>query len=153
MQVTETASEGLKSEFQVVVPAADLVAKADERLNELKGQVRLNGFRQGKVPVSHLKRLYGRSAMAEAIDNAVREANAKIVTDRGFKLARDPEVTLPEDKDAVEQVIAGKSDLAYKVAIEIMPPIELADFKGITLEKQTAQVTDEEVDEAIKRLA
>jgi trigger factor len=153
MQVTETSTEGLKREFQVVVPAADLAAKADERLVALKDQVRINGFRPGKVPVSHLKRLYGRSAMAEAIDNAVREANVKIVTERGFKLARDPEVTLPEDKDAVEQVIAGKSDLAYKVAIEIMPPIELADFKGITLERQTAQVTEEEVDEAIKRLA
>jgi trigger factor len=153
MQVTETSTEGLKREFQVVVPAADLAAKADERLIALKDQVRINGFRPGKVPVAHLKRLYGRSAMAEAIDNAVREANIKIVTERGFKLARDPEVTLPEDKDAVEQVIAGKSDLAYKVAIEIMPPIELADFKGITLEKQTAQVTEGEVDEAVKRLA
>ena len=153
MQVTETASDGLKREFQVVVPAADLVAKADERLNELKGQVRLNGFRQGKVPVSHLKRLYGRSAMAEAIENAVREANSKIVTERGFKLVRDPQVTLPTEESAVEQVIDGKSDLAYTVAIEIMPPIEIANFKGIKLEKVIAEVTDAEVDEAVKRLA
>jgi trigger factor len=153
MQVTETASEGLKREFQVVVPAADLMAKADERLNQLKGQVRLNGFRQGKVPVSHLKRLYGRSAMAEAIENAVREANTKIVTDRGFKLVRDPQVTLPTEQSAVEQVIEGKSDLAYTVAIEIMPPIEIANFKGVKLEKLVAEVTDAEVDEAVKRLA
>src|SRR5687767_7326474 len=119
MQVTETSSEGLKREFQVVVPAADLMAKADERLNELKGQVRLNGFRQGKVPVSHLKRLYGRSAMAEAIENAVREANTKIVTERSFKLVRDPQVTLPTEQSAVQQVIEGKSDLTYTVALEI----------------------------------
>ena len=153
MQVTETASEGLKREFQVVVPAADLVAKADERLNELKGQVRLNGFRQGKVPVSHLKRLYGRSAMAEAIEAAVREANIKIVTDRGFKLVRDPQVTLPTEENAVQEVIEGKSDLAYTVAIEIMPPIELADFKGMKLEKFTAEITDAEIDEALNRIA
>ena len=153
MQVTETASEGLKREFQVVVPAADLVAKADERLNELKGQVRLNGFRQGKVPVSHLKRLYGRSAMAEAIETAVREANIKIVTDRGFKLVRDPQVTLPTEENAVQEVIEGKSDLAYTVAIEIMPPIELADFKGMKLEKFTAEITDAEIDEALNRIA
>jgi trigger factor len=153
MQVTETASDGLKREFQVVVPAADLAAKADQRLNELKGQVRLNGFRQGKVPVSHLKRLYGRSAMAEAIENAVREANTKIVTERGFKLVRDPQVTLPTEQSAVEQVIDGKSDLAYTVALEIMPPIEIANFKGIKLEKMVAEVTDAEVDEAVKRLA
>lgn len=153
MQVTETASEGLKREFQVVVPSADLVAKADERLNELKGQVRLNGFRPGKVPVAHLKRLYGRSAMAEAIENAVREANSKIVTDGGFKLVRDPQVTLPTEEGAVQKVIEGKSDLAYTVAIEIMPPIEIADFKGMKLERLTAEVTDSEVDEAVNRIA
>ena len=153
MQVTETANEGLKREFQVVVPAADLQAKADERLNELKGQVKLNGFRQGKVPVSHLKRLYGRSAMAEVIENAVREANAKIVTDGGFKLVRDPQVTLPTEESAVDQLINGKSDLAYTVAIEIMPPIEIADFKGVKLDRPVAQVADAEVDEAMQRLA
>ena len=106
-----------------------------QRLDELKDQVRINGFRPGKVPVAHLKRVYGRSVMAEAIEAAVREANAKIVTERGFKLVREPQVTLPEDEDAVEQVIEGKTDLAYTVAIEILPPIELADFKGIELER------------------
>jgi trigger factor len=153
MQVTETLAEGLKREFAVVVPAADLLAKADERLDTLKGQVRLNGFRPGKVPVAHLKRLYGRSVMAEAIENAVREANAKIVTDRGLKLVREPQVTLPTDEKAVEQMIEGKSDLAYTMAIEIMPPIEIADFKGVKLEKPIADVTDAEVDEAINKIA
>ena len=153
MQVTETLAEGLKREFAVVVPAADLVAKADERLDALKGQVRLNGFRPGKVPVAHLKRLYGRSVMAEAIENAVREANSKIITDRGFKLVRDPQVTLPTDEQAVEQMVEGKSDLTYTVALEIMPPIELADFKGLKLEKPIAEVTDAEIDEAVGKLA
>jgi trigger factor len=153
MQVTETVTEGLKREFRVVVPAADLQTKVGERLVELKDRVRINGFRPGKVPVEHLKRLYGRAAMAEAIEGAVREANAKIVTDRGFKLVREPEVTMPEEQGAVQSMIEGKSDLAYTVAIEIMPPIELADFKGIKLDKVTAEVTDAEVDEAIGRIA
>ena len=153
MQVTETLSEGLKREFKVVVPLADLEARAKDRLNELKDRVRINGFRPGKVPVSHLKRLYGRAAMAEAIEVAVREANAKIVTDHGLKLARDPSVTMPTEQGAVEQMIEGKSDLAYTVAIEVLPAIELADFKGIKLEKFSAGVTDAEVDEAVKELA
>ena len=96
MQVTETVSDGLKREFKVVVPAADLASKVDARLDELKDQVRINGFRPGKVPVAHLKRLYGRSVMAETIEAAVREANAQIVTERGFKLVREPQVTLPD---------------------------------------------------------
>ena len=100
------------------------------KLGELKDQVRINGFRPGKVPVAHLKRLYGRAVMAEMIEAAVREANAQIVTERGFKLVREPQVTLPEEQGAVEQVIEGKSDLAYTVAIEILPTIELARFQG-----------------------
>jgi trigger factor len=153
MQVTETVSEGLKREFKVVVPATDLASKADERLVELKDRVRLNGFRPGKVPVAHLKKVYGRAVMAETIEAAVREANAQIVTDRGFKLVREPQVTMPEEKGAVDEMIDGKSDLAYTVALEIMPPIELADFKGIAVERVTAEVTDTEVEEAVNRIA
>jgi len=153
MQVTETVSDGLKREFKVVVPAADLATKADAKLDELKGQVRLNGFRPGKVPVAHLKRLYGRAVMAEMIETAVREANAQIVTERGFKLVREPKVTLPEEQGEVEKVIEGKTDLAYTMAIEILPPIELADFKGITLERLNAEVAEAEIDEAVAKLA
>jgi trigger factor len=153
MQVTETVNEGLKREFKVVVPMADLASKVDARLDELKGQVRINGFRPGKVPVTHLKRLYGRSVMAETIEAAVREANSQIVTERGFKLVREPQVKLPEEKDTVEQVIEGKTDLAYTVAIEILPAIELADFKGIQVERLNAEVTEAEVDEAVQRIA
>ena len=153
MQVTETVNEGLKREFKVVVPIADLASKVEARLDQLKTQVRINGFRPGKVPVTHLKRLYGRSVMAEAIEQTVREANSQIVTERGFKLVREPQVKLPEEKDAVEQVIEGKTDLAYTVAIEILPPIELADFKGIQVERLNAEVAESEVDEAVQRIA
>jgi len=153
MQVTETLSEGLKREFKVVVPAAELDAKVNERLGELKDRVRINGFRPGKVPVSHLKRVYGRSAMAEVIEATVRDTNSQIVTEHGFKLAADPKVTLPEDKDAIEKLIEGKSDLAYTMALEIVPPITLANFKDIKLERLTTDVTDAEIDEGIARIA
>jgi trigger factor len=153
MQVTETVSDGLKREFKIVVPAQDLASKVDVRLDQMKNQVRLNGFRPGKVPVAHLKRLYGRAVMAETIEEAVRQANAQIITERGLRIVRDPEVTMPTEQGAVEQMIDGKSDLAYTMAIEIMPPIELADFKGIKLERLAAEVSDAEVDEAVNRVA
>ena len=153
MQVTETVSDGLKREFKVVVPAADLASKADAKLDQLKDQVRINGFRPGKVPVAHLKRLYGRAVMAEMIETVVREANAQIVTERGFKLVREPQVTLPTEQGAVDQVIEGKSDLAYTMAVEILPTIELADFKGIQLERMNAEVTEAEVDEALAKIS
>ncbi len=153
MQVTETLSEGLKREFKVSVPAAELDAKVNARLDELKSRIRLDGFRPGKVPVLHLKRVYGRSAMAEVIEATVRDANNQIVSERGYKLAAEPKVTLPEQKDAIEQLIAGKSDLTYTMAVEIVPPITLANFKDIKLTKLVAEVADSEINEGIARIA
>src|SRR6185295_10895010 len=152
MQVTQTLSEGLKREFRVVVPADELDTKVNTRLDELKGTVRINGFRPGKVPVGHLKRLYGRSAMAEAIEAAVRDANAKIVSDNNLRLAMEPQVKLPTEEAAITAVVEGKADLDYSVAMEVLPKIELAEFKDIKLERLVAEVTDAEVDEAIGRV-
>jgi len=153
MQVTETLVEGLKHEFQISVPASDLDAKADARLVDLKDKVRLNGFRPGKVPVSHLKKVYGRSVMAETIDQTIRDTNSQIFTERGFRLATEPKITMPTEQKAVEDILAGKSDLIYTVSIEVVPAIQLADFKSFTVEKPVADVSDADVDEAIKRIA
>jgi trigger factor len=153
MQVTETLVEGLKHEFQISVPASDLEAKADTRLVDLKDKVRLNGFRPGKVPVSHLKKVYGRSVMAETVEQTIRDTNTKIFTERGFRLATEPKVTMPTEEKAVEDILTGKSDLNYTVSIEVVPSIQLADFKGFSVEKPVADVTDADVDEAIKRIA
>jgi len=152
MQVTETLSEGLKREYKVVVPASELDAKVNARLDELKDRVRINGFRPGKVPVTHLKRMYGRSAMAEVIEATVRDTNNQIVSEHGYKLAADPKVTLPTEEGAIDQLIAGKSDLNYTMALEIVPPITLGDFKSIKLTRLAADVTDAEVEQGIARI-
>src|SRR4030081_3456354 len=153
MQVTETLAEGLKHEFQISVPASDLDAKADVRLVELKDKVRLNGFRPGKVPVSHLKKVYGRSVMAETIDQTIRDTNSQIFTERGFRLATEPKITMPTEQKAVDDILTGKSDLTYTVSIEVVPTIALADFKSFTVEKPVVEVTGADVDEAIKGIA
>ena len=153
MQVTETNTDGLKREFKVVVPASELDARLNDRLTQLKDRVQLRGFRPGKVPVNHLKKVYGRGVMAETIEEVVRETNAKIVTDNGLRLAMDPKITMPESQSEIEGIIAGKSDLAYTVALEVVPPIALADFKQIALERPVAEVTDAEVDESIGKIA
>jgi trigger factor len=152
MQVTETLSEGLKREYKVVVPASELDAKVNARLDELKDRVRINGFRPGKVPVTHLKRMYGRSAMAEVIEATVRDTNNQIVSENGYKLAADPKVTLPTEEGAIDQLIAGKSDLNYTMALEIVPPIALGDFKSIKLTRLAADVTNAEVEQGIARI-
>lgn len=153
MQVTETLSEGLKHEFKISVPASDLDAKAGAKLVDLKDKVRLNGFRPGKVPVTHLKKVYGRSVMAETIDQTIRDANTQLFSERGFKLATEPKITMPTEKAEVEELLNGKTDLTYTVAIEVVPSIALADFKTFHVEKPVADVSDSDVDEAIKRIA
>jgi trigger factor len=153
MQVTETLSDGLKREFRVVVPANDLDTKVNTRLDELKDQVRINGFRPGKVPVGHLKRMYGRSVMAETIEATVRDANAQIVSEHGYRLAMEPQVKLPTEEEAIKAVVEGKADLDYSVSMEILPKIELANFKDIELDRLVSDVTDAEVDEAVNRIA
>jgi trigger factor len=153
MQVKETLAEGLKHEFQISVPASDLEAKADTRLVDLKDKVRLNGFRPGKVPVSHLKKVYGRSVMAETVEQTIRDTNTQIFTERGFRLATEPKVTMPTEEKEVENILTGKADLNYTVSIEVVPAIQLADFKGFSVEKPVAEVTDADVDDAIKRIA
>ncbi|MFG1347120.1 trigger factor [Xanthobacter autotrophicus DSM 431] len=152
MQVTETQADGLKRAFRVVVSAADLDAKADARLNELKGQVKLNGFRPGKVPTAHLKRVYGKSVYSEVIEQTVNETNGKIVEERGFKLALQPKVKLSDGQQG-ETLLDGGKDLAYDVELEILPKIELGNFKEISVEKPVVEVTDAEVDETVQRIA
>jgi trigger factor len=153
MNVTETLSQGLKREFQVVLNAADLKIRLDDGLQGLQGKARINGFRPGKVPVAHLRRLYGRSVMADVLQNAVNEANQKIVTDNGLKLAFEPQIKFPENKDEIEAAMEAKGDLAFTVALEVLPKIELADLSDVSLVKPVAQVPDADVDAALERMA
>jgi trigger factor len=138
----------------VVLPKAELDERASTKLEGMKGRVNLHGFRPGKVPLPHLKRVYGKAVMGEVIEQAIADANTKIVSDGGFRLAMEPKITFPsEQPSAINEVIEGKSDLAYTVALEILPKIELVNFKNIQLEKPVAAVTDADVDEAIGRIA
>ena len=153
MQVTETLSEGLKREFQVVLPASELEERLSSELATLKDRVQIKGFRPGKVPVAHLRRLYGRSVMAEVVQNAAGEAERKIVGDHNLKLANQPRFEFPEDKEEMEKALDAKTDLSFKVAVEILPQFELADMSGITVRKPVAEVTDKEIDETLQRMA
>ena len=82
MQVTETVSEGLKRQLKVIIPAAHLKARVKLKFEDLKSKVRLNGFRPGKVPLAHVRQLYGRSVMAEVLEQAVGETSTKALRDR-----------------------------------------------------------------------
>jgi len=153
MQVTETLSQGLKREFKVVLPATELEQRLASELATLKNRVQINGFRPGKVPVNHLRRVYGRSVMADVVQNAVNEANRKIVEDNSLKLAFEPQVQLPESKEEVERVMDAKSDLAFTISLEVLPTFDLADLSDVEVKKPVAEITDAEVDSSLERMA
>ncbi len=153
MQITETVADGLKREFEVVVPAAELDQRLVERLSTMKAEVRLKGFRPGKVPISHLRRLYGRSAMAEIVQSVLAEVARDTLEKRGEKAAMQPDFKLPEDEGLANKVLAGDADLTYTMAVDVLPKIELADFKKFAVERMTAKVTDAALDERVNKLA
>jgi trigger factor len=153
MQVTETLSQGLKREFKVVLPATDLATRLDGQLSEMQAKARINGFRPGKVPLAHLKRLYGRSIMAEVVQEAVNEANRRIVEDNALRPASQPQIEFPGEKDELEQAFEAKADFAFTVALEVLPKIEIGSFEGIEIERLVAEVSDAEIDDVLKRLA
>ncbi len=153
MQVTETLSQGLKREFKVVLPATDLATRLEGQLSDLQAKARINGFRPGKVPVAHLKRLYGRSVMTEVVQEAVNEAHRKIIEDNALRPAAQPKFDFPGEQDELEKAFEAKADFAFTIALEILPKIEVGDFEDVEIVRLVAEVEDAEVDEVLKRLA
>lgn len=153
MQVTQTLAEGLKRQFKVVVTAADLGSRFETELQNIRGRVNINGFRPGKVPVAHLKRVYGKSVMADVVQNAVTDANKKIVEESSARLAAEPKVNFTEDQAIIEKVLAGEADLDFSIDVELLPTIEIKDHSGIAVVREVAEVPAKDIDEAIQRMA
>ncbi len=152
MEITETSSEGLKRELKVIVGASELNEKFSARLDELKTQVNLKGFRPGKVPVEHLRKIYGRSVMAEVLEQTISESSQKAISDSKERPALEPDISVGEDKDVMEKVFAGNADLAYTISYEVIPQFEITDLSKLKLEKPTVEVTDKEIDESMQRV-
>lgn len=153
MQVTETLNTGLKREIKVVVPAGDMESKLMARLTDAKDKVKLNGFRPGKVPVQHLRKMYGKSFMAEVVNEVLNDSARSILADRGEKAAMQPEITMTEDEKEAEKVLSGGADFEFSLAYEIIPPIEIKDFSGIKVTRQVYDVPESEIEEQMQRVA
>jgi len=152
MQVKETLNEGLKRKLAVVIPAADLTARLDAKLDELKSKAVIKGFRPGKVPVSHLKKVYGRSAMSEVMQDAINSGVSDTLEERSERAATQPKVDLTEDQAELNRVLDGDADLAFDVSYEVLPAVKLMELKGVKLDKPVVEVTKEEVDAEVQRV-
>ena len=150
MNVTETKSEGLTREFRVSIPKGDLAAKFAEKINELQPKVNLKGFRPGKVPTAHIKKMYGKSIMSDIVNDLVQETSDKALADKALRAASRPSIKLESDQ---EKLINGEADLDYAMNLEIMPEFEPADVTAISVERMVTEPTEEEINDALKRIA
>lgn len=152
MQVTETLSAGLKREYKVVVNAAELDQTLQSKLQDLSKRANIKGFRPGRVPVPHLKRVYGKSAMAEVVQETVDAKSKALLEEKNLKPAYQPEVKLPEDEAEVNAIMDGKGDLAFSMAFEVLPEFELKEHAGLDLVRHVVEVTEDHIAETLKRL-
>jgi trigger factor len=153
MQITETSNEGLKRQLRVVIPATEIGARFKARLDEVRDSVQLKGFRKGKVPEAHLKKLFGRSMMAEALQQMVDETTRKALTERNERPAAQPKIDLPEDNAEIEKVLAGQSDLSFNMSFEVLPSIQPTDYSTVKLTRLVADVDDEAIAKALDTIA
>jgi trigger factor len=153
MQVIETLAEGLKREIKVVIPAKDMEAQLNERLADAKDRVRINGFRPGKVPMSHVKKMYGKSIMAELVNEIIRDRPSAILSERGEKSATQPEIAMTEDEAQAEKILSAQADFEFTLSYEVIPAITLKDASGIKVVREVVDIDEKEVTEQILRIA
>ncbi len=146
MQIVETSNEGLKRAYSVKIPASDIAAKVEGEVKRIAPQVRMPGFRPGKVPANLVKKMHGPSLHQDALNTTIREAMDKLVTEQKLRPAMQPEVTLG---DGYEQ---GK-DVELSVSLEVLPQVAAPSLDGLKLAKLTVPVADAEVDEAVAKIA
>ena len=150
MEVTQTKAEGLSRTFAVKVPASELKTKLDERIEEIRPQMKLKGFRPGKVPAAHVRKMFGRDLMGELVNKLVDETNQKALEENELRPAGQPDVQLDADMEAV---VKGEADLSYHMHIDVMPEFTPAEISTIEITRPVAEVSDEQIDEALGRIA
>ncbi len=145
MEVTETITEGLKREFKVVIAAAEIDSKVDERLKEIAPTLQLPGFRPGKVPATLVKKRFGQSLLGEVLEKSVNESSQQALDERGLRPASQPNIEVVSFDE-------GK-DLEFNLSVELMPEIEPLDYSVLKLKKLVAEANEKDIDDALSKLA
>lgn len=145
MQITEISASGLKREYKVVINAAALESTVNQKLETIRGQVNMPGFRPGKAPAALIKKQYGRALLGEAMEESVNSALQKTLEDNKLRPAMQPKVDI--------QTFEEGKDFECTIAVEVLPEIVPGDFKSLKLERLVVEPADSEVDEFLTRLS
>ncbi|WEK46076.1 MAG: trigger factor [Candidatus Andeanibacterium colombiense] len=146
MQIVETSSEGLKRAYTLTIAAKDIEARIDREIKRIAPQVRMPGFRPGKVPANLVKKMHGESLHADVLNTTIRESVDGLITSHQLRPALQPKVELKE-------TYAQGQDAELAIELEVLPDIVAPSIDGLKLEKLTVPVTDAQVDEAVANIA
>ena len=153
MEVTASRNEGLEREWKVRIPAEELSKRLEIHLRELQARANIKGFRPGKVPVSHLRQLYGKKLMSEIVDGMMKETSQRIVEESGLRPATPTRIEIEEMEGGIEALQNGKGALAYKISLEIVPEFKLQDFTTLELTRKVAKISEEDIDSELENFA
>ena len=155
MEITASRNEGLEREWKVRIPAEELSKRLEIHLRELQARANIKGFRPGKVPVSHLRRLYGKSLISKVVDGMMKETSQRILEESGLRPAMPPRITLEteEMEGGIEALQNGEGALAYKISIEIVPEFKLQDFTTLELTRKVTKISEEDIDSELEDFA
>lgn len=149
MQIKELKSEGLSSTYTVTVTKEDLSAKLDAKIKDMQSQVTLKGFRPGKVPVSHIKKMFGQSIMKDVVEETVNETSQQAINDNKLRPAGQPKIDLRANG---EEVTKGEADLEYQLTVESIPVFEPVDPSSLTFTRLKYEAQDTDIDERMAEL-
>lgn len=144
MKVTEIKNEGLKREFKVVLPAADLQKEVDKKLQSVSKTIKLDGFRPGKAPLSMIKKKHGRNVLGEVLEHTVSNTTQKLLQDKNLYPALQPKIDIAKFEEG--------SDLEYSIAFEVFPEVPEFDLEKIKIQKPVADISDKDIDDGIERI-
>ena len=146
MQTVETLNEGLKRAYTLTIPARDITARVDAEIRSVAPQVRMPGFRPGKVPANLVKKMHGPAIEQDALQKAVQEGVQALMAEKQLRPAIQPAVELGEGYEP------GK-DAEVKVSLEVLPDVPTPAIDGLTLERLTVEPGEDAIDEAVNRIA
>lgn len=144
MQVTVETAEGLERKIRVQVPAARVDDEVQKRLKQMAGNIRLDGFRPGKVPMKVVEQRYGGQVRQEVLNEVVQQSYGEALQQEDLRPAGAPSVNL------VQGMTEG--DVEFEASFEVMPEFQVADVTGMKLERPTAEVTDADIDNVLEDL-
>ena len=146
MQIKETTNKGLKRAYQLTIPAKDIAAKIEAEVKKIAPQVKMPGFRPGKVPANLIKKMHGEQLHAQTVNDVIRESVDQLMKDKELRPAMQPKIELGEGYEE------GK-DAEIAIELEVLPTVEVPSTDGLKLERLVVPVADEAVNEAVASIA